>query len=233
MNRKKSIFLSLYFIFLMSSIYADRLPPPEGEPLSKGNFIYKTSYISSKNKDFDFGVIVIESAGDIKYSFSIPIYTVKIHKNLEYDVQNIFIKSMEFSKDEIITIVNEKNQIFELNINTYEVQCISDKNDSDVKELYENDLKKIIENNKKYKYTGLQPDKKKITKIEDVVSIAENALFPIYGENHIRSKMPYRIYKYKNKWYVHGTLPENKRGGVFEIVINGKNSQIESIIHGK
>ena len=45
--------------------------------------------------------------------------------------------------------------------------------------------------------------------------------------------MPYKILKYKDKWYVCGSLPEKTDGGVFEIVINGENSQIEYVIHGK
>ncbi len=232
MNRKRIAFISLLCIFT-SSIYAKRLPPPEVEPLSKGNFIYKDAYTSSKNNSYDFGVIIIESTGDTKYRFSIPIYSVKIDKLLEYDVQWVFIKSMEFKNDEIITIVNERNQIFELNINTYEVKCISGKNDSDVKELFEKSTKEIIEKNKEYNYKGPQPEKKKLLKIEDVISVAENALFPIYGEEHIKREMPYRIYKFEDKWYVCGSLPEEMKGGVFEIVINGENSQIESVIHGK
>ena len=232
MNKKRIAFISVFFVFI-GSIYAKRLPPPDVEPLSKGNFIYKDAYTSSKNNDYDFGLIIIESVGDVKYKFSIPIYSVKIDKFFEYDVQWKFIKSMEFKNDEIITIVNEENKVFELNINTYEVQCITDKKASKAKELYENSLKEIIVNNKKNKYKGPQPDKKKISKIEDVISVAENALFPIYGEDKIKGEMPYRIYKYKGKWYVLGSLPQNMEGGVFEIVLNGENSQIESVIHGK
>jgi hypothetical protein len=232
MNRKRIAFISLLCIFT-SSIYAKRLPPPEVEPLSKGNFIYKAAYSSSKNNSYDFGLIVIESIGDVKYRFSIPIYSVIINKLKEYDVQWKFIKSMKFKNDEIITIINERNQIFELNINTYEVKCISGENDSDVKELFEKSTKEIIGKNKKYNYKGPQPEKKKLLNIEDVISVAENALFPIYGEEHIKREMPYKILKYKDKWYICGSLPEKTKGGVFEIVINGENSQIESVIHGK
>lgn len=232
MNRKKIIFVSQFLIFV-SSIYAKRLPPPDVKPLSKGNFIYDSAHTGSKNEDYNFGVIIIESTGDKKYTFVIPIYSVKVDKDLEYDVQWVFIKSMEFKNDEIITIENERNQIFELNINTYEVKCISGKTDSNVKELFEDYIKEIIEKNKKYNYKGSQPEKKKLIKIEDVISVAENALYPIYGEEHIKHEMPYKILKYKDKWYICGSLPEKTKGGVFEIVINGENSQIESVIHGK
>lgn len=45
--------------------------------------------------------------------------------------------------------------------------------------------------------------------------------------------MPYIIYKYKNKWFVKGTLPDEALGGVFKILINADTSKIESIIHGE
>ena len=83
------------------------------------------------------------------------------------------------------------------------------------------------------KYTRTQPEKKKLVKVEDVIAVAETALFSIYGEANIKKQMPYKISRYKNKWYIHGTLPEGWCGGVFEIVIDAETSQIESYIHGK
>lgn len=83
------------------------------------------------------------------------------------------------------------------------------------------------------KYTQAQPEKKELTKIEDVISVAENALFSIYGEERIKDEMPYRIYRVKNKWYVQGMLTEQTKGGVFQIIINAETSKIELISHGK
>ena len=65
------------------------------------------------------------------------------------------------------------------------------------------------------------------------MSVAENILFQIYGEETIRNEQPYYIKKYKNKWIISGSLPDDLEGGVFEITINEDNSQIESLIHGK
>ena len=140
---------------------------------------------------------------------------------------------MEFKNDEIITITNERKQTFEFNINTYEVNCISDKTDSNVKELYEAKIEDIINRNKKFKYNGIQPEKKTLSKIEDVIKVAEAALVPIYGEEQIKSELPYVVNQCKDKWLVRGSLPKGYKGGVFEIVINADTSQIESVIHGK
>ena len=101
--------------------------------------------------------------------------------------------------------------------------------------LYEKkiSIKETIDNNQKYKYKGAQPEKKELSNIEDVITVAQNTLFPIYGEDNIKGEMPYNIYKFEDKWLVLGSLPENYLGGVFEIVINAETSQIESVIHGK
>ena len=231
----KSILTVLNVFLFAGNVHAKRLPPPEVEPLTKGNCIYSTSYSFTGDwkSGYDFGLIVIESTENPQYWFAVPVYSVKLNKFLEYDVQWRFIKSMEFKNDEIITITNEREEIFEFNINTYEVNCISDKTASNVKNLYEAKMEEKINRNKKFKYKGIQPEKKKLSKIEDVIAVAEEALFSIYGEANIKKQMPYGISRYKNKWYIHGSLQEGWEGGVFEIVINAETSKIESVIHGK
>ena len=232
---KRSILLIILFFVFASAVFAKRLPPPEVSPLTKGEFTYSASYSYTGDwKDgYDFGMIIIESTGVTKYYYAVPIYSVKLNKNLEYDVQWQFIKSMEFKNDEIITITNEKEQVFEFNIKTYEVKCVSHKYDSNVNELYEKkiNIRELINKNQKYKYKGTQPSQRKLSKIEDVITVAENVLFPIYGEEEIKNEMPYNIYKFGNKWFVCGSLPKGWVGGVFEIVIDAETSQIESVIH--
>ena len=95
---KRSILLIILFFVFASAVFAKRLPPPEVSPLTKGEFTYSASYSYTGDwKDgYDFGMIIIESTGVTKYYYAVPIYSVKLNKNLEYDVQWQFIKSMEF-----------------------------------------------------------------------------------------------------------------------------------------
>lgn len=223
----------ILFCFFVCNIYAKRLDAPEIKDLIKDNFNYKVAYITSEYLDYFFGIIIVESIGEPKYFFNVPIYVKKINRLLEYDVQWIFIKSMEFKNDDIISIMNENNKVYEFNVRTYEVKCISEETDLKLNEIYENDIGRIIEKNKKYKYSGIQPKKNKILKIEDLIKVIENVLFSIYTEEKIKKERPYIINKYKNKWFVKGTLPEGYVGGVFEIVINSETSEIESVIHGE
>ncbi len=217
-----------------------------------GNLSYTVVTYSSiklnSNADYFFGVVEIQSEKEPKYIYDVPIYAIKIDKQLEGDVQRLFISKIKFKDEQTITITDGENHIFELNINTFEVKCINTKNNlfkfvypgekyecisGNVNKLYEKKLKETVTRNKEYKYTGTQPEVKKLTKPDDVIKVAEQALFQIYGKDNIRDEQPYRISKYKNKWIVQGSFQKENLGGVFEIIINAETSQIESVIHGE
>ena len=239
--KKVFTLLSVLIMFAASS-FAKRLPPPEVADLTKGNFVYFAS-ASSSNEHF-FGMVGIESVDEPKYFYRIPIYAIEMDTNLERDVQWIEIKNMEFKDENTITIINERNNTFELNINTFEVKCVNTENNvfsykenkcipGNINEIYEKKFEDFVNNNAKYKYKRSQPEVKKLTKLEDLVNVAEKVLIPIYGEESIKGEQPYRIKRYKEKWIVTGSLPEGSVGGVFKMVINAENSQVESVIHGE
>jgi hypothetical protein len=64
-------------------------------------------------------------------------------------------------------------------------------------------------------------------------TIAETILFGIYGEANIIKQRPYTIYHINNYWILWGTLPKDMKGGVFQIIIDDRNSQVIKITHGK
>ena len=230
MDKKLKLLIILFFASI-NSMFADRAFPPPLEPITKNDTVYRASYIGSEK--YFFGLIRIESQKIPKYYYSVPVYTIKLDPFLEGDVQWRIITSMEFKNDEIITVENENDEVFEFNINTHESVCVKGKSDTKLNRFYEDTNKGWIEQNKKYKYNGIQPAKKKLAGFEDAIAVAESVLFPIYGEEKIRSEMPYRIIKYKDKWFVRGSFRDGRKGGVFEIVIDSKTSKIESVIHGK
>ncbi|MBP5577105.1 MAG: hypothetical protein J6X67_10160 [Treponema sp.] len=125
----KKLFTLLSILIMFAALsFAKRLPPPEVAPLTKGNLVYRSAVNVSDDGKWFFGIVVIESAEEPKNFRPVPIYAIKLDKNLEKDVQWKFIKSMEFKDEETITIVNERNHTFELNINTLEVKCVNVKN---------------------------------------------------------------------------------------------------------
>ena len=86
-------------------------------------------------------------------------------KYLEKDVQWKFIKSMEFRDENTITIINERNHTFELNINTLEVKCVNVKNNVfrcnfRAKERYKcisGDINKIFEKGSPSSFVNFTP----------------------------------------------------------------------------
>jgi hypothetical protein len=65
------------------------------------------------------------------------------------------------------------------------------------------------------------------------ISIAEPILFSIYGKENITKQRPYEIYLIDNYWVISGTLPEERLGGCFLIIINAFDSKIIKITHAK
>lgn len=246
---KKRIGLVIFFaLILLNQMSAFIILPPAPKSVSKGNFTYCASYCTTDDGQNFIGTIVVESKSVPKYEYEIPIYAIRLNKHLEGDVQWVFIKKIKFENNSILTITNYEDDVFELDINTFKVECKSKPsrvfdfnidtfkpdcdpkaNDLTVKSLYEIEHKEKIKSNKKY--SGTQPQDKKLSKIEDVIALAEKTLFQIYGQETIRSEMPYKIFRYKNKWIVEGSLSEHSLGGVFRIIINADTSQIESVIH--
>jgi hypothetical protein len=72
-----------------------------------------------------------------------------------------------------------------------------------------------------------------ITDKTTAIAVAEPILFKIYGKKNIIDERPYECYLINGYWYISGTLPKNRKGGVFEIIINSKDGKVIKLIHGK
>ena len=65
------------------------------------------------------------------------------------------------------------------------------------------------------------------------INVAEPILFSIYGKENIMNQRPYEIYFKDNYWLIEGTLPSGMKGGTFSIIIDGRDSKVIRITHGK
>jgi len=68
---------------------------------------------------------------------------------------------------------------------------------------------------------------------DTAITIAEAALFPIYGEANIKSEQPYEAYLIDGYWVISGTLPKGWKGGTFEVIINAMDGRFVYLSHGK
>jgi hypothetical protein len=63
--------------------------------------------------------------------------------------------------------------------------------------------------------------------------IAEDVLVPIYGEAIISKELPLKVELHGDIWFVRGTLPAGRLGGVAEIRIDKRDGRISYVMHGK
>lgn len=99
------------------------------------------------------------------------------------------------------------------------------------KKYAEEELKIALNNKKEH---NLIDNKALIIKDSiTAIKVAEPILFSIYGEENIVMQKPYEIYLIDNYWVISGVLPEDYVGGNFLIIIDGRNSKVIRITHGK
>ena len=74
---------------------------------------------------------------------------------------------------------------------------------------------------------GFVPDE------QTAIRIAEAVWTPIYGQQSIEEKRPFRVKLIKGVWYVEGSIPEGMRGGMPEAEIAQADGKILRVSHGK
>ncbi|MFL9845040.1 NTF2 fold immunity protein [Flavobacterium rhizosphaerae] len=58
------------------------------------------------------------------------------------------------------------------------------------------------------------------------INIAEPILFRLYGRDNILKQKPYENYLINNYWIIMGTMPKDKMGGVFLIIIDARDCRV-------
>lgn len=65
------------------------------------------------------------------------------------------------------------------------------------------------------------------------IAIAEAVLKPIYGVTQVESERPYHAKLISGTWWVGGTLPAGRVGGVAVVRISKKDARVLSVSHGQ
>lgn len=65
------------------------------------------------------------------------------------------------------------------------------------------------------------------------IAIAEAVLKPIYGVEQIESERPYHAKLVSGVWWIGGTLPRGRVGGVAVIRISKRDGRVLSVTHGQ
>lgn len=115
---------------------------------------------------------------------------------------------------------------------TLSISVFSQKDRQSLGKSYaEKELKMTLKN--KSLHNVAKNDKLIIEDKATAIGVAEPILFNIYGKEKIIGEKPYEIYLIENHWIIQGTLPKGSKGGTFLIIIDGRNSEVLKITHGK
>ena len=115
---KKMTLCVLVLALLYGSVFADRQDPVKIKPIP-----YKKYLITAPNTANYMGEIVILDKKTKKKVWSKKIYDVKYNPQIEGDVQAVYFKKMSLKKN-VLTLVNERDYVYELNLDTRVVKVI-------------------------------------------------------------------------------------------------------------
>jgi len=65
------------------------------------------------------------------------------------------------------------------------------------------------------------------------IATMEPLLYSLYGQAQIRQERPCEVYLINGFWYLAGTLPKDRDGGTFEVVVEAQNGRVWQITHSK
>ena len=123
---KALIRTTIFVLLLASSAVAKRSAPAEFPAITTVEAVYSVPHSGFKNGTG-------QSGGDIhahhpktkKLLWSVQVYKTSYDKDLEEDVQDVFIKSLSFDEDHNLLIMSdEKSRVFVLNLTTRKVTQI-------------------------------------------------------------------------------------------------------------
>jgi hypothetical protein len=124
---KKIIYIMLAAIgmfIVLSNAFAKRVAPTPVAPIEKDGLIYSAPpYVRFSDNVFAQagGYIMARDMQTQRIKWLVQIYVTKYDKLMEKDVQDVFIKQIQLAGD-VMTIKDEKNNTFSLNIKTLEIK---------------------------------------------------------------------------------------------------------------
>ena len=123
---KTLIHTAIFVLLLASSAIAKRIAPAEVPAITTGEAVYSVPHFGFKNgTGQNGGVIHAHHPKTKKLVWSVTVYKTNRDKDLEGDVQDVFIKSLSLDKDHNLLIMSdEKSRVFVLNLITRKVTQI-------------------------------------------------------------------------------------------------------------
>ncbi len=124
MRIKLLVLILVSFISVYS--FAKRPAPISIEPVHHNNIVYSVPHWSYQNgTSQNGGVVRANDNGSSKLLWQVTVYDTEYKQGLERDVQDVFIKSIELVNNQnILKVTNDLGHIFQVNLNTRQVQQV-------------------------------------------------------------------------------------------------------------
>jgi hypothetical protein len=123
---KALIHTTVFALLLTSSATAKRSAPTEVPAITTAEAVYSVPHFGFQNgTDQNGGVILAHHPRTKKLLWRIQIYKTIYEKELEQDVQNVFIKTFTLDKvHNLLIMSDEESRVFALNLTTKKVTQI-------------------------------------------------------------------------------------------------------------
>ncbi len=106
--------MKFFYIFTLISIVLTPLQAKRVAPKKVQSIIYNHIEYSVDHSNIGSILITDKNSNSTK---NIKIYTIEYKKDLEKDVQDIFIKNLKISNNYLL-ITNERNRVFKMDLST-------------------------------------------------------------------------------------------------------------------
>jgi hypothetical protein len=113
----KYIYFFIFIGFVQFTIQAKRVAPKKVQSIVHNNIEYSVDHSN-------IGSILIKDKSS-NMTKNLKIYTIEYNKDLEKDVQDIFIKNLKISNNYLL-ITNESNKVFSMDLSTHQITQVSD-----------------------------------------------------------------------------------------------------------
>ncbi len=121
----KKFMIPIAFLLIPFLLFSKRIAPRELESIYIDDLEFRVEHFStdSNNRPINGGVIEVWNTKTKSKDRIIVIYKTRYNSLLERDFQGVFITDIQLNEEKrIIEIINEKNEKYELNFQTFKVR---------------------------------------------------------------------------------------------------------------
>jgi len=130
----KTLIQTTALILLLGfTAFAKRMAPEAVAPVTTEKAVISVPHFPKGKRAQNGGVVEAHHPETKKLLWRIQVYRTVYDKNLEKDVQDVFIKSLSFDKSHNLLIMSdEKGRLFVLNLKTKNVTQLAEQGDADL-----------------------------------------------------------------------------------------------------